>query len=335
MHRRLVYRLLLVTGLLGGTLLVGTLGFAFLEHDSWFDALYVTATTITTVGHGSAGALDLRGRVFELFLILFGVMAMLLAVGAMTQTIFELELEDFFGQRRRRRMIEKLEDHFIVCGYGRVGRNASLELKAAGATFVVVDGRPERTQRATAAGMLAMVADATQDQSLRDAGLMKARGLISALPGDAENLFIILSAKALNPGLMIVTRASEEEAGEKLRRAGADVVLTPYSVAGRQLADALLRPKVMEFLDFARGSGVGPTIIMGQVSIGPHTGAAGRTVGQVRAMCGAGVIVLALRARDGKTMFSPPEGAPLAEGDFLIVMGERPLLQRMETMLTS
>ncbi len=327
-------RLIIVAGLLGGTLLFGTIGFARIEHYGWFDALYLTVTTMTTVGHQSSRAVTFGQRVFDLLTVLFCVTATLLAVGAMTQTIIEFELQDFFGQRRRRRMIDRLQDHYIVCGYGRVGRNASFEFMTAGARFVVLDRSADRVAKATAVGMAAMVADATQDESLRNAGVLKARGVISALPTDAENLFIILSAKALNPNLTVVTRASEEEAGEKLRRAGADVVLTPYSVAGRQLADALLRPKVMEFLDFARGD-VGPSIVMEQVCIGPKTGSGATTMAEVHTLCQPDVIVLALRRREGTTLFRPRDHEKLSAGDFLIVMGERTHLHRLDQSLTT
>ena len=266
MNSRLVRRFVLIAGLLCFTLVVGTVGFEVIEGYSWFDGFYMTLTTITTVGYQEMRPLSHAGRVFNSFLILFGVSAMFLAVGAMTQTIIELELQDRYGKRRKRRVIENLNDHFIVCGFGRVGRNACYEFQRAGASFVVIDRNEQRVAKAAAAGMLAIVADATQDNSLRQAGVLRAKGLIAALPSDAENLFIILSAKTLNPKLTVVTRVSEEEAGEKLRRAGADTVLTPYTMAGRQLADSLLRPHVVEFLDFAR-SNMGSQITMEQVSV--------------------------------------------------------------------
>lgn len=334
MRRHLMRRLLLVIGLLGFVLLAGTVGFVLTQHYSWFDAFYMTLATVTTVGYQTLWPATKLGRIFNSFLILFGVTAVFLAVGAMTQTIIEMQLQDVLGERRRRRMMDKLQDHFIVCGFGRVGRNASFELQAAKARFAVIDRSPERVARATAVGMIASVADATQDEALRAAGVLRAKGLISALPSDAENLFIILSAKALNPGLTVVTRASEEEAGEKLRRAGADIVLTPYSMAGRQLAEALLRPKVVEFLDFARGN-VGPAITIEQVCIGPKLGLKGTNVGEVTALRDAGAIVLAVRRQHGETIFNPANDTALSAGDFLIVMGERERLHALDRVLTS
>jgi voltage-gated potassium channel len=334
MHRRLVRRFILIAGLLCFTLVVGTAGFKLLAGYSWFEGFYMTLTTITTVGYQELRPLSHAGRIFNSFLILFGVVAMFLAVGAMTQTIIELELQDRYGERRKKRMINNLHDHFIICGFGRVGRNASYEFQRANAHFLVIDRNEQRVATAVNAGMLAIVADATQDDSLREAAVLRARGLIAALPSDAENLFIILSAKTLNPKLTVVTRVSEEEAGEKLRRAGADTVLTPYAMAGRQLADVLLRPHVVEFLDFAR-SNIGPKITMEQVCVTSNGEFTRRTLGQLLDLRKSGVIVLAVRKQGGETIFNPPAEIEISVGDFLIVMGERSSLQKLEQLLTS
>jgi voltage-gated potassium channel len=252
----------------------------------------------------------------------------------MTQTIIELELQDRYGKRRKEQMIENLHDHFIVCGYGRVGRNAAYEFQRANAPFIVIDRNEQRVAKATDAGMLALIADATHDESLREAGVLRAKGLIAALPSDAENLFIILSAKTLNPRLTVVTRASEEEAGEKLRRAGADTVFTPYSMAGRQLADVLLRPHVVGFIDFAR-SNIGTGVAMEQVCVTPKAALTRTTFGQLLQLRKSGVIVLAIRKPGGQTIFNPPPEFEISAGDFLIVMGERVNPERLEQILTT
>jgi voltage-gated potassium channel len=334
MHSRLAQRVVLIAGLLFIIVTLGTVGFVEIEGYPWFDAFYMTITTITTVGYQELRPLSHAGRVFNSFLILFGVSAMFLAVGAMTQTIIELELQDRYGKRRMKRMINHLNNHFIVCGFGRVGRNASNEFQRANVPFLVVDRNEQRVAKATSAGMLAVVADATRDDSLREAGVLRAKGLIAALPSDAENLFIILSAKTLNPNITVVTRVSEEEAGEKLRRAGADTVFTPYAMAGRQLADALLRPHVVEFLDFAKSS-IGPKVTMEQVCVSPRRGFTRKTVGELLEPLKSEVIVLAVRTQAGGTVFNPPAGFDISAGDFLIVMGERPGLQKLEQILTT
>ena len=334
MQRRLVHRILLIAGLLGIILLAGTAGFVLIEGYSWFDGFYMTLTTITTVGYQELRPLSRGGRIFNSFLIIFGVSALFLAAGAMTQTVIELELQDRYGKRRKKLMIKKLHDHFIVCGFGRVGRNASYEFQRANAPFLVIDRSEQRVATAADAGMLAIAADATRDDSLREAGVLRAQGLIAALPSDAENLFIILSAKTLNPKLTVVTRVSEEESGEKLRRAGADTVFTPYAMAGRQLADALLRPHVVEFLDFTR-SNIGPKVTMEQVCVAPKAEFASKPLGQLVESQRSGVIVLAVRKHGGETIFNPPPEFEISGGDFLIVMGERSGLQRLEEILTS
>jgi voltage-gated potassium channel len=334
MRSRLLHRILFIAGLLCITLLIGTTGFVLIEGYTWFEGFYMTLTTITTIGYQELRPLSHAGRIFNTFLILFGVSALFLSFGAMTQTIIELELQDLYNKRRKKRMIDRLKNHFIVCGFGRVGRNASYEMQRANAPFLVIDRSEQRVAKASSAGMLAVVADATRDDDLREAGVLRAKGLIAALPSDAENLFIILSAKTLNPQLTVVTRVSEEEAGEKLRRAGADTVFTPYAMAGRQLADALLRPHVVEFLDFA-ASNVGSRVTTEQICVAPKTAFTGKTLGQLSDLRNSGVIVLAIRKHGGQTIFNPPAESEIAAGDFLIVMGEQPGLRKLEQILTS
>jgi voltage-gated potassium channel len=334
MLRRLLRRILLIVGMLTFVLLVGTLGFRHIEGYPWFDAFYMTLTTITTVGYAEINGLSHAGRVFNSFLIIVGVSTIFLASGAMTQTILDFELQGVYDKRRKKRMIDKLHDHFIICGYGRVGRNASLEFQRANVPFLIIDRSEERVEKAMGSGMLAAVADATSDDALRHAGILRAKGLISALPSDAENLFVILSARTLKPNLTVVTRASEEEAEEKLRRAGADIVFTPYAITGRQLADSLLRPHVVEFMDFGR-SNIGPSVTMEQVCVSEGAQLTRKTFGELTELRRSGVIVLAIRKKGGETTFNPPPEFEISSGDHLIVMGERSNLQRLEEILTS
>jgi voltage-gated potassium channel len=333
MHRRLKNRVILIAALLPLILCIGTTGFHVIEGYPLFDAFYMTLVTVTTVGYQELHPLSHAGRIFNSFLILFGVSVVFFAVGAMTQTIIELELQDRYGKRKKRRMIAALKNHYIVCGFGRVGRNAAYELQRAKAPFVVVDRSEPRVERALSAGMLAIVADATRDECLREAGIARALGLIAALPSDAENLFIILSAKTLNPKLNVVTRASEEEAEEKLRRAGADTVFAPYTMAGLRLAQALVRPHVVKFLDFAT-SHVGPSIVMEQICVATRTEFTSKTLHEVQSRRDLGIIVLALRRPDGQMLFNPPPATTIAAGDYLIVLGEQQNLERLERMVT-
>lgn len=332
MDHRIIRRLLLIAALLAFIMCIGTAGFHLIEGYSLFDAFYMTLITITTVGYQEIHPLSHAGRIFNSFLILFGVSAMFCAVGAMTQTIIELELQDRLGKRRKKRAIMQMKDHYIICGFGRVGRNAAFELQRAGAAFLVVDRNEQRVERATQAGMLAIAADATRDESLRQAGVERARGFIAALATDADNVFVILSAKTLNPGLTVVTRASEEDAEEKLRRAGADIVFSPYSMAGHRLAQALLRPHVVQLLDFASKS-AGLDVTIEQLHVVPGSKLALRRLDDL-AQREAGVIVLAIRKPDGRMIFNPPAGMLVSEGDVLIVMGEQPSLRNLESVLS-
>ena len=274
---RLARRFLLTLLAIVFTLAVGTVGFTVIDHYPPFDAFYMTLTTMTTVGYGEIHPLSHAGRVFNSFLIIFGVTTILIAIGAMTQTIIELEFGDAFGKRRNKRMIDKLKDHYIICGYGRVGRGAAAELQHAGVPFVVVDIDPDRVERAMLAGMLAVAADSTRDETLRQVGIERARGLVAALATDADNLFVLLSAKGLNPQIYVATRAAEEGAEAKMRRAGADAVFAPYAITGHRLAQSLLRPHVVQFLDFTTKD-IGKDIAIEQVRVAENSEMVSKTI---------------------------------------------------------
>lgn len=331
MTPRLKLRVIAIVALLPIILSIGTAGFHFIEGYTTFDAFYMTLITVSTVGYQELQPLSHAGRIFNSFLILFGVGAVFFAVGTITQTVIELELQDRYGRRRKKRMIDSLKGHYIVCGFGRVGRSAAYELQRAKVPFLVLERNEQRVERATAAGMLAVVADATRDETLNDAGITRAHGLIAALPGDAENLFIILSAKSLNPKLNVVTRASEEDAEAKLRRAGADTVFAPYTMAGQRLAQALIRPQVVKFLDFATNH-VGPSIMMAQISVTANAELSSKTIGEIQARRDLGIIVLGMRRADGQMIFNPPPETGISGGDFLIVLGEQPSLNQLEAL---
>lgn len=229
-------------------------------------------------------------------------------------------------------MIDKLKNHFIVCGFGRVGRGAAAELLHAGVPFVVVDQDPQRTERAMLEGMLAVAADATRDDTLRQAGIEHARGLVAALATDADNLFVLLSAKGLNPGIYVAVRAAEEGAEQKMRRAGANSVFAPYALTGHRLAQALLRPHVVQFLDFTTQD-FGQDITIEQVSVAADSEMVSRTIREMQLGRDLGVIVMAIRGRDGRMLFNPPADTAIHGGDFLIVMGSQESLRALETLL--
>jgi voltage-gated potassium channel len=326
--RRFLYVFLVIAAIL----LIGTVGFTLIAGYTPFDAFYMTLITMTTVGYQEIHPLSQAGRIFNSFLIFFGVTAIFIAAGAMTQSIIEMELGDVLGKRRTRRMIEKLKDHYIVCGYGRVGRGAAAELTRAGAPCVVVDAIAERVELALHEGLLALAADATRDDTLRHAGIERARGLVAALATDADNLFVLLSAKGLNPRIFVATRAAEEGAEDKMRRAGADSVFAPYALTGHRLAQALLRPHVVQFLDFATGE-IGTDVGIEQVRVGENCELASHTIRDLQIGSRLGVIVLAIRSADGRMQFNPPADAAVCSGDHLIVMGKHENLRFLEGAL--
>jgi voltage-gated potassium channel len=313
-------------------LVIGTAGFTLIEGWPVFDSFYMTLTTMTTLGYGEVHPLSLGGRVFNSFLIVVGVTVIFITMGAVTQTIIELEFGELLRQRRSQRMIEKIEGHFIVCGYGRVGRGAIEELFHAKAPFVVIEINPERVQRAIQRGIMAINGDATRDDTLRDAGIARARGLIAALATDANNLFTILSAKGLNPNLYVATRAAEESAEQKMRQAGADAVMAPYALTGHRLAQSLLRPHVVQFLDLTMQN-MGFEVEIEQVMVGENGRFTPKSIKDMQIGRDLGVIVLAIRKQDGRMLFNPPSDTVIVRGDCLIVMGERDRLQRLDEIL--
>ncbi|MBZ5726223.1 MAG: potassium channel protein [Acidobacteriia bacterium] len=329
---RLTRRFLLILVAIVATLAAGTVGFTLIDHYPPFDAFYMTLTTMTTVGYGEIHPLSHAGRVFNSFLIFFGVTTILIAMGAMTQTIIELEFGDAIGKRRNKRMIDKLKDHYIICGFGRVGHGAAVELRHAGVPFVVVDNNPERVERAILEGMLAVAADSTRDETLRQAGIEHARGLVAALATDADNLFVLLSAKGLNPRIYVATRAAEEGAEEKMRRAGADAVFAPYVITGHRLAQSLLRPHVVQFLDFTTHD-IGMDISIEQVRVAESSEVVSRTIKEMQLRRDVGVIVMAIRKGDGRMLFNPPADTAVDGGDYLIVMGRQESLRALEALL--
>jgi voltage-gated potassium channel len=330
---RLRARLIFIAAAIVTVLLGGTAGFMLIEHYAPFDAFYFTLTTITTVGYGEMFGLSRAGRIFNSFVIFFGVTTMLLAIGGMTQIVIELELNKFFGKRRIKNMIEKLTDHYIVCGFGRVGRGAASELNRAGVPFVIIDRDEDRVELAIRSGFLAVLADSSSDETLLEVGIMRAKGLIATLASDADNLFLLLSAKGLKPELRVCSRIAEEVSEQKFRRAGADFVFAPYDITGNRMAQALLKPHVFQFIDFTTTS-MGLDVGIEQVLVGGRDFIT-KTLGQMQLRRELGVIVLAIRKADGRMLFNPDADAEIVGGDYLVVMGEPGNLQRLEKLLTT
>src|SRR5437899_7203590 len=318
--------------------LIGTAGFHFIEGWTWFDGLYMVVTTFTTIGYQEIHPLSHAGRIFNLALIVSGVSLVFLGIGSLTQALLEFELASFFGRRKMEREISRLSDHYIICGAGRVGRSAARELARRPAPFLIIEQSEAKAARYNDEWLI-MIGDATQEQTLRDAHIERARGLVAATTTDATNLYIVLTARGLNPRLKIIARASEEDAEKHLLTAGADSVISPYLFAGHRIAQSFLRPNVLDFLDVAtaragkpRAAGekeFGSRLEIEEVRVGAASAYAGKTLEASRIRQDTGAMVLAIHRGDGMR-FNPEPEEPIQPGDCLIALGEPEALRRLE-----
>jgi len=307
---------------------IGTAGFHYIEHWPWFDGLYMVVTTLTTIGYQEVHPLSHTGRIFNVFVILSGVSLLLLGVGALSQALLEFELQSFFGRRRMEREIARLTDHFIICGMGRVGRSVARELSRKPASFIIIENADNKRQKFASENWLVLAGDATQEETLRQAQIERASGLIAATTTDATNLYIVLTARGLNPRLKIIARASEDAAEKHLLTAGANSVVSPYSFAGQRIAHSLLRPHVVSFLDTAT-THLGMDLEIGEVHITSGSMFAGKTLESSRIRQERGVIVLAIKRRDAMR-FNPAPDERIEPDDCLIAMGEPAQLRQLE-----
>lgn len=326
-------RIVRVVGALAATLVTGACGFHFVAGFPWLDAVYMAVMTMTTVGYGEIHPLNETARLFNTFYMLLSVSMLLLALGVMTQAIIEAQLGNLLGKRRTKKMIDHLKDHYIICGFGRVGRGAALELKQANVPFVIIDKREDRVDYAMRMGYLGCLGDSTRDETLKEVHVERAAGLIGALATDADNLFAVISAKTLNPTIRVSVRAAEEEAERKMRQVGADSVFAPYVMTGTRLAQALLRPHVHQFLDFTTTS-LGLNVRIEQLAVGAQCDLVDRSLAETRIRSELKVIVLAIRRAGGEMEFNPAADAVIRAGDFLIVMGEPEPLRQLEARVT-
>src|SRR5215471_23371 len=309
-------------------MVIGTAGYHYLEGWNWFDGFYMVVTTLTTIGYQEVHPLSHAGRVFNVFVIVAGVSLLLLGVGLLSQALLEFELQSFFGRRRMEREISRLDGHFIICGMGRVGRKVARELARKPAPFVIIDNSEAKRARFAHENWLVIAGDATVEETLREARIEHARGLIAATTTDATNLYIVLTARGLNPHLKIIARASEDAAEKHLLTAGADSVVSPYSFAGQRIAQSLLRPHVVTFLDTAT-THLGMDLEIGEIHITPESAFAGKTLESSRIRQERGVIVLAIKRNDAMR-FNPAPDERIESGDCLIAMGEPSQLRELE-----
>lgn len=332
--RRALVHVLVLVSLLTAVIVIGTLGFHWIEGESLFDSFYMALITLTTVGYQETITLSQEGRYFNAFLILAGFGVVFVVLGILTQTLPRLELPDYFGRRRTSRMIRNLSKHYIVCGLGRVGRGVIRQIQRDGGKVVAIDKDPRFAHWARNQEVMLITADATTDATLESAGADRAKGLVAALPSDAENMYVTLSAHDLNPDLRIVARAAEETARGKLLRAGAQVVFSPYVFTGFRLAQALLRPQVSSFLDVAAAyDGSDVDIEIEEYRVEADAPYANKTVAESELTKKLDVILLAIAKEDGSLDFNPDPSTVLEAGDALIVMGRHLTLSTLQDAL--
>src|SRR5579884_1584779 len=313
----------------------GTAGYYLLDDRyTLLDALYMTVVTLTTVGYEEVHPLTPSGRIFTIVLLLVGVLTFFYAVTELVRVVINGEVQQVLGRRRMERSLAKLKNHMIICGYGRMGRHVCGEFSRRGLPFVVIDRRAELLRDFDLAHGIALEGDATSDAVLKRAGVERARALVTVAASDADNLYITLSARLLNDKLFIVARAEGELAEQKLRRAGASRVVTPYAIGGAKVAMAVLRPAVVDFLEWATGT-EHLDLQIEEKLIQPGSKLAGVTLHASGLRQDLGVIVVAIKKENGHLVSNPPGDAVMTPGDTLIALGARQSLDRVEVLASS
>ena len=316
----------------GGCVLViiivaGVIGYTVIEGWSFIDAIYMTIITITTVGYAEVHPLTTAGRIFSIFLIVGGVSGALYAISGIAEYILEGHLGTTLGRRRMETNIAKLKGHFILCGYGRVGREIARIFTEENVPFVVIDKDQEGITNAEKDGHLYMLADATDDEALKQTGIEQARGLVIAAGSDADSVYITLSARGLRPDLFIEARATAPDAEAKLKRAGADRIIHPYSLGARRMAELALRPAVVDFIDTVIRSR-GRDLQMENITVSHDSALAGLTVEETRHRTKAAILTISRKG--GKLLVNPSIEETIEAGDRLITLGTKKQLAALE-----
>jgi voltage-gated potassium channel len=315
------------------TVLAGTIGFHLILDESWFQAFYRSVVTATLAGLDTVPHND-GARVLSIALVLAGLTIIAYAGAVIVEIIAGGVLTGVLAERRRERTIERLRDHFIICGYGRVGRRVAEEFQLSDEPYVVLDFRDDSVNAAKAHGELLIEGNATEDEDLRRAGIEHAKGLVAASDSDADNLYIALSARSVRPDIQIVARASDEDAEKKLILAGADRVVLPYAIAGRTMANLVLKPQVTAFLD-AVTTATGPDLHMAEIEVPATCSHAGKTIREIRVRHETGAIIVALRKKDGTFDTTPEPDVRIDPGDVLVGVGTAEELRRLEDLFAA
>lgn len=307
----------------------GTVGYMVIEGWSAWDAFYMTAITVTTVGYKEIHDLSRAGQAFTVVLLVGGVGTALYTFTLLASLVVEGGLPKRLQQRRYAHMLDTIKDHFIVCGYGRIGTIVAHQFRRQQVPYVVVERDAQRVEAAVAQGALAVEADASSEDVLKRVGIKRARGLIAAVGTDAENVYTVLTARVLRPDLFIIGRAESEDATIKLKRAGADRVISPYQIGAVQIAQTALRPSVVDFVELAT-SADSLELAIEEISVLPTSRLANRSLVEAKVRERFGVIVVGIERRDRRLEFNPEADTLIESGDKLIVIGRPDPLKRLE-----
>jgi voltage-gated potassium channel len=327
LERRLLNIILLFTA----TILLGGLGYALIEGWSWVDAFYMAIITITTVGFSEVHPLTPAGKLFTSVLILLGVATITYAFTVLTNYLIAGKVGDILEEFKLKHQIGSLEKHYLVCGFGRVGQQVCAQLQQDGQPFVVIEADEARATSAREQDYPVVQADAGEDHVLEQAGILRAKGLVAAVSNDAENMFVVLSARALKQDLLIVARADTEQAISKLMRAGADRVISPYSLGGRLIAQTLVRPDVVDFLDVVLYDN-SLKLFLEDLRVTKGCPLDQLTVGEAGIREKTGANVLGIK-RGGQVIVSPASSTRLEPGDVLVAMGTREELTALAALV--
>ncbi|MCH7760166.1 potassium channel protein [candidate division TA06 bacterium] len=309
--------------------LLGAIGFSLIEKWSFIDSLYMTIITISTVGYGEVHTLSPMGRIFASFIIVAGIGTAVYAFTRLGQLVFEGELLDLFGRRKMKSELERLSDHYIVCGFGRIGKLVTEGLAERLLQFCVVESNPTLEEDLQTTEYLYLIGDATEEEVLKNAGIEKAKALLAMLPSDADNLYLTMVAKEMNPKIQVIARALDEKAEMKLKRGGADEVVSPYKTASLRVLQAAVKPTVVEFMELAT-SRQHLELSLEEVKVAEKSVLDGHSIAESDIRRQYGVIILAIKRDSGEMVFNPDPSERTVAGDILVAIGRNTDLKKLE-----
>ncbi|MEZ5358055.1 MAG: NAD-binding protein [Candidatus Zixiibacteriota bacterium] len=307
----------------------GTLGYSVIEGWGFMDSLYMTVITLSTVGFKEVHPLSDAGQMFTTFLILFGAFNLAFVVSAGAQFLLQGQLELLFGKRKMEKKVQKMKDHIILCGFGRVGGQVADEFKRRNEDFVIIEKIPGMVDEARNQGFNVLEGNAADDDMLDHAGISRAKAIVSTLPDDADNVYLALTARQINPDLFIIARAETRLAKKKLRRAGADKVVCPHELGGAQMAMATLRPNVVDFLQLASVVPGGERLGIEEIEIRDGGSLTGKTIIEAAVKREYDAIIVGLRKKTGQVLYNPSGDVIMEDGDILIALGENSKLEKL------